>query len=294
MLERERERERENERMLSRERRGREGGDERVAIDRPLSSLPRSPAHLASLAAPLTRPTYSYPLPPSARSGGPHTSDVAGPARFDTNVIERNYPFRGQKHEIYDGGVHVAGFIAGPLVPAVLRGSTSHALVHVTDWLPTIVSGAAGISTAGQTQPLDGHNLYDCLLGGEASSCTRNEIVLNIDIVCDTEGVPYFTECPAPKAGIIVGDMKLLAECYDSKSNELTGKVQLFNLTADIGETLDVAAAHADLIASMGARLVSFGPNAVAPYLSLRPWQTAEYFCAACPEGKPTGPNSSW
>ena len=45
---------------------------------------------------------------------------------------------RGQKHEVWEGGVHVAGWLNGGLVPAHARGTESRALVHVTDWAPTI------------------------------------------------------------------------------------------------------------------------------------------------------------
>lgn len=50
-----------------------------------------------------------------------------------------NWPLRGGKHHLFEGGVQVTGFVSGGLVPAAARGSTSHALMHATDWFSTIL-----------------------------------------------------------------------------------------------------------------------------------------------------------
>ena len=64
--------------------------------------------------------------------------------------------------------------LAGPLIPMHLRGTTSSALVHVTDWYPTLVQGLARIDIPESSgKPLDGVNLYDCLLGGEIGARRR-------------------------------------------------------------------------------------------------------------------------
>lgn len=38
-------------------------------------------------------------------------------------MIERNWPYKGQKHEVWEGGVHVAGWINGGLLPSDVRGT---------------------------------------------------------------------------------------------------------------------------------------------------------------------------
>ena len=66
----------------------------------------------------------------SSDNGAPPARDVRG----------RNWPFRGHKSQIWEGGTRVAGFVHAPsLLPASVRGTRSRELYHVTDWLPTIV-----------------------------------------------------------------------------------------------------------------------------------------------------------
>jgi hypothetical protein len=47
------------------------------------------------------------------------------------NYIARNYPHRGWKTQIWEGGTKVAGFISSPLLPASVRGSDYTGLFHV-------------------------------------------------------------------------------------------------------------------------------------------------------------------
>ena len=87
--------------------------------------------------------------------------------------LARNYPYRkqhllcaptaslttriatgGWKSQIWDGGLHVAGFVHSPLLPKSAQGTQHHGLFHVTDWLPTIVAAAGGDTSI--NQPLDG------------------------------------------------------------------------------------------------------------------------------------------
>ena len=52
-----------------------------------------------------------------------------------------NYPFRGRKFTLWEGGVRSAGFITGPGIPA---GKGYDNLFHAVDWMPTLLD-AVGI-----------------------------------------------------------------------------------------------------------------------------------------------------
>lgn len=48
-----------------------------------------------------------------------------------------NYPYRGEKRTNYEGGMRVAAFVSGGLLPEVVRGTTSDIRFHIVDWYPT-------------------------------------------------------------------------------------------------------------------------------------------------------------
>ena len=61
----------------------------------------------------------------------------------------------------------VTGFVSGGMVPTSIRGSTSHALMHATDWFPTILSfvdSQVGNGTTKFSAPeLDGVDMWPTL-----------------------------------------------------------------------------------------------------------------------------------
>ena len=74
-----------------------------------------------------------------------------------------NYPLRGWKYSLWEGGIKAAGFINGPGLRAGNEGhgNVNTALVHVTDWFPTLMKMAGG-----ETIPdwLDGFDVGETLL----------------------------------------------------------------------------------------------------------------------------------
>lgn len=112
--------------------------------------------------------------------------------------IARNYPFRGHKALIWEGGTRVAGFISGDLLPASVKGTVSNVLFHVTDWLPTIVALAGG-STA-KNLALDGHDQWGAITG--KAEPPRTEMLYGIN---PADG----GQAGAPKAALRMGDYKV-------------------------------------------------------------------------------------
>lgn len=101
-------------------------------------------------------------------------SDNGGHAEAGQN----NYPLRGEKQTNFEGGVRAVAFVTGPgakLSPAVV-GTSSTALMHVTDWFPTIMELAG--ATSRNANPLDGVSQWNAIANGGASA--RDVVVLNM------------------------------------------------------------------------------------------------------------------
>lgn len=64
-------------------------------------------------------------------------SDNGGPA-FSDQQAASNYPLRGRKYQLWEGGIRSNAFVAGGLLPAAMRGRNLSAPVHVCDWYVTL------------------------------------------------------------------------------------------------------------------------------------------------------------
>ena len=104
------------------------------------------------------------------------TTDNGGPANgFDFNYAS-NYPLRGVKAHLWEGGVRGVGFVHSKLIKE--PGRVSKELFHITDWLPTFYELAGGNSSLLKT---DGFNIWESVAQTKVSP--RQEILLNIDPV---------------------------------------------------------------------------------------------------------------
>lgn len=103
------------------------------------------------------------------------STDNGGPAAgFNLNAAS-NYPLRGVKNTLWEGGIRGAGLIWSPFLKS--RQIVSHQLIHISDWLPTLFHAAGGDSSA--LENIDGMNMWDVL--SENTPSKRMEILHNID-----------------------------------------------------------------------------------------------------------------
>ena len=90
--------------------------------------------------------------------------------RADMSCVRYNASFNGSKCLAYEGGIRVPAIIRWPA--AIKAAAVSNALLHFTDWLPTIAS-AAGAPVPEHIR-LDGKNQLPYLMGrGHAEQTLR-------------------------------------------------------------------------------------------------------------------------
>ncbi|XP_067658487.1 arylsulfatase B-like [Haliotis asinina] len=184
------------------------------------------------------------------------TSDNGGPIEGYAN----NWPLRGGKHTIWEGGTRGISFMHG--VGLQKTRTTYDGMIHAVDWKPTLISAAGGIPES----TIDGMSHWDSIRNGLPSS--RTEFIYNID---DFE-VPI-----EGHAGIRVGDYKLILgypggpdgwhrpmnsthyETYE-QTVYLKGDspVHLFNIRVDPTEHNDLAQKMPDMVAKLRARFEEY------------------------------------
>ena len=101
------------------------------------------------------------------------TTDNGG----QTKQGSSNWPLRGNKATVFEGGVRGTGFVWGAKLPKLNYDNDQ--LIHATDWLPTIVEGIAGLDLDKDKWALDGYNVWSTITGN--SETPRKEVLINLD-----------------------------------------------------------------------------------------------------------------
>lgn len=111
------------------------------------------------------------------------TADNGGTLTFGNN-----YPLHGHKHDPWEGGTRVTAFLAGGFVPSELRGRSSDALVHISDWYPTFakLAGASPVDSpviGGAARPIDGADVWPLLTGKTTSQPRAVTVVTEVSAI---------------------------------------------------------------------------------------------------------------
>ena len=162
------------------------------------------------------------------------TSDNGGVHMLEGqhNPITHNAPFRAGKGYVYEGGLRIPLIARWPgKVPA---GRVVDAPVMNTDWLPTLLD-CAGLP---QAKGIDGESFRRLLLGKSAVGSSRM-----------LWHFPHYNNQGGQPAGAMRdGDWKLVEHFVD-------GRLELFNLANDIGETNNLATKESRRAARMAKAL---------------------------------------
>ena len=164
------------------------------------------------------------------------TSDNGGLSTSEGHPTS-NLPLRAGKGWMYEGGIRVPMIVRWP--GRTTAGVESAVPVQSMDLFPTLLE-VAGLPARPKAH-LDGASLAPLLRGGDAPD--RDALYWHY---------PHYGNQGGAPAGAIRSGRWKLVEWFED------GRLELFDLVADPGETADVSAEEAEQVAELHARLVAW------------------------------------
>ena len=206
-----------------------------------------------------------------------YTADNGGPAgQLSSGHSGNNWPLRGGKTNLFEGGVRVAAFVSGGFVPSTARGSSAEGYIHVCDWYHTLIKLAGGEPADDHPDeglpPTDALDVWPYLSSGAVGSSPRTQMLLSSE-----PGFADGGKLPSDhdwNGALIVGDWKLIlgrqtygfwqAPRYPNASTDHASETTfdcgkrgcLFNVRADPSEYVDLSKTQPVKLAQLLATFV--------------------------------------
>ena len=150
--------------------------------------------------------------------------------------VADNSPLRSGKGSCYEGGVRVPLIVRGP---GMAKGRTSDETVYSCDLYPTLLQ-AAGLGGKAM-EGVDGVDFTPVLRNPKAK-LSREALYFHY---------PHYYLTTTPVGAVRKGDWKLLEYFED-------GRIELFNLKNDLGETKDLSSAQPKVAKALATELRSW------------------------------------
>jgi len=161
----------------------------------------------------------------------PEEREESGGVELGAKTPASNGDLRGGKGSLHEGGVRVPTIFYWPtkLQPRVVTEP-----LHMVDIMPTALALAGGKPNPSD-KPFDGKNIWATVAEGQPSP--HEEILVNVEVF---------------RGAIIKGKWKLV------KIALLPGKTELFDLTSDPGEKINVAEQNPEIVRDLEDRLIAY------------------------------------
>jgi arylsulfatase A-like enzyme len=147
-----------------------------------------------------------------------------------------NGPYKGSKASLNEGAVRTVALLNWP---KQLKAGTNNEIIHMVDWMPTLVGLAGGKAEGNKT--IDGLDVWPVITQGKATP--HESILINAEF---------------HKGAVRKGDWKLI------KKASLPSKIELYNLAKDVGEKNNVAKEYPKKVAELEALLNDYAKGAKA------------------------------
>lgn len=147
-----------------------------------------------------------------------------------TPVAGCNDPYRSQKGDLYEGGIHIPFIVKWP--GKVAEGATCDEVIMNYDMFSTFLELGGGVVPKGQAN--DGVSLVP-LFKGEVESLNRDAVYWHFPTNMWTRN---------PMGAIRKGNYKLI-------ENFLDGSIEMYDVVNDIGEVMDLSTAKPEVAAEL-------------------------------------------
>ena len=188
------------------------------------------------------------------------TTDNGGPVTVGAN----NYPLRGSKHTVWEGGTRGSAFIHGTMLQKT--GYVNNGMIHSVDWYPTLLA-AADIKT--DVGNIDGMNVWSTVSTGAPSP--RQTFVYNIDTNIPVAAIRFEKwKLITGEPGTPSGWIPPANASYGVGVSAAKG-TYLFDLDADPTEHFNLAESNPEALAMMKSRLAEIMKTYVHDLSTLHP-----------------------
>ncbi|MEM9252823.1 MAG: sulfatase-like hydrolase/transferase [Planctomycetota bacterium] len=143
-------------------------------------------------------------------------------------------PMRGRKVDVWEGGIHVPGFVHWP--NQIKPGGVIDERVHIIDWFPTL---AALLDQPTDDLLLDGHDLTGLILPAQAEAGS-------MDPGFDDRDLYWIWRSKPNRWALRHGDWKIVR--YGEGEPENASVWELYNLKEDPRERSNLADEHAEVV----------------------------------------------
>jgi arylsulfatase I/J len=194
-------------------------------------------------------------------------SDVGhGTACFNGEAGANNYPLRGGKYSLYEGGIRVNAFMSGGYLPPAVRGTRQQGAVHIADWYRTLSEGIAGLDPvdyrAAQSglPPIDSLNKWPMLSGQNLTSPreTAGWLVTGSALLMGrwkyVKGGAMMSE--AAQGGPHYPNASTALDPIENHKFKCPKQGCLFDVVADPTEASEISQQHPEIVDQLHAELV--------------------------------------
>ena len=190
--------------------------------------------------------------------GGTGTNAGHGAACFNGEAGANNYPLRGGKYSMFEGGIRVNAFVSGGFIPEAVRGTKQEGMMHIADWYGTFCD-LAGIdptdkrAAAAGLPPVDSKNVWP-LISGQTTTSPRQTILVHEHLLVHNQWkyvAPHQNMRGNARAGPAYPNATTAHDNVWNHELQCGAEGCLFDVVADPHEFNEISAQHPDVVREM-------------------------------------------